>query len=91
MDAPRDEDGIPLKAGDHITFTFGIPPTSVLARLSQGSAGLCIDCLYPPEVQPKQEALSNLMKWYQVWKASPARIAAYTKQYATPPTQEQQT
>lgn len=77
----RDEDGIPIRAGDHITFTFGIPPTRVLARLYDDKGATCIECLHPPDVKPKHEALKSLMKHYQVWKASPARVAAIKRHY----------
>jgi hypothetical protein len=77
----RDEEGIPLKSGDYITFTFGIPPICVLARLSTTGGKLWIDCLTPDDVKPKRERLSDLMKWYQVWKAAPARVAAYNRDY----------
>ena len=78
----RDEEGLPIKDGDHITFTFGTPPITVLARVTTTTGELWIDCLTPPDVKPKREKLSELMKWYQVWKASPQRVAAYRKEYA---------
>lgn len=77
----RDEDGIPIKSGDHITFCFGIPPISVLARVT-GSDELHIECISPPDVQPKREKLSTLMKYYQVWKASPQRVQAASRDYS---------
>lgn len=80
----RDEDGLPIKDGDHITFTFGIPPISVLARVQRKQGGdLWIECLSPPDVKPKHERLSDLMRWYQVWKAAPARVAAFLRDFGT--------
>lgn len=76
----RDEDGTPIKSGDHITFTFGIPPICVLAVVS-GEKDLQITCLDPPDVKPKRESLKNLMKWYQVWKAPKERVSAYLRTY----------
>jgi hypothetical protein len=79
--AIRDEEGIPLKSGDYITFTFGIPPICVLACLSTTGGELWIDCLTPEDVRPKREPLSDLIKWYQVWKASLARVDAFKRDY----------
>ena len=76
-----DDDGIPILSGDYIIFSFGIPPTTVLAIVS-GEHDLQIECLSPPDVKPRRESLKNLMKWYQVWKAPKARVAAYLKDYA---------
>ena len=81
----RDEDGSPLRNGDHITFTFGIPPISVLARISTTGGDLWIECLHPPGVKPKCERLASLMKHYQVWKAHPARVAAYLMDFTITP------
>lgn len=79
--AIRDDEGVPLKSGDHITFTFGIPPICVLARLSTTGGEFWLDCLHPADVKPKREKLSELMKYYQVWKAHPWRVAAYHRDY----------
>lgn len=82
-DRIRDEDGIPLKSGDYITFTFGIPPISVLARLSSTGGEMQIECLDPPDVKPKFENLKTVMKFYQVWKAPKARVDAVNRSYLT--------
>jgi hypothetical protein len=79
--APRDEDGVPLKSGDHITFTFGIPPTCVTARLTQSDAGWSVECIHPPDVKPKWTTLSELTLYYQIWKASPDRVRAALRTY----------
>ena len=73
----RDDDGIPLREGDYITFIFGIPPITVLAILTTKDEDLWIECLSPHDVTPKRERLSSLMKHYQVWKASQGRVAAH--------------
>ena len=78
----RDEDGIPIRPGDYITFTFGIPPTSVLCRVTSTGGPMAVECLHPPEVKPKHETLANLMGSYQVWKASQARVAAYNRDFS---------
>ena len=78
----RDGDGIPLKAGDYITFTFGIPPTCVTARI--GADGSGVECLHPPDVKPKHIALGEVMKYYQVWKASKQRVQAVLKSFTSP-------
>lgn len=80
--AVRDEDGLPIKSGDYITFTFGIPPICVLARVTDTGGDMWIECLTPEDVKPKREKLSNLMKWYQVWKAPKARVSALLKSFA---------
>lgn len=77
----KDEDGLEIRSGDYITFTFGIPPISVLCRVTSAGGPLQIECLDPPDVKPRRESLSNLMKWYQVWKAPKARVAAYNRKY----------
>lgn len=77
----RDEDGVPIKPGDYITFTFGIPPISVLCRVTSTGGQMQIECLGPPDVKPKRESLANIMKWYQVWKAPKGRIDAYNRSY----------
>jgi hypothetical protein len=79
----KDEDGKPLKSGDYITFSFGIPPTSVLCRINSTGGPLVAECLDPPSVKPRTEKLASLMNWYQVWKASTARVTDYNR-LATP-------
>lgn len=79
-DAPRDEDGIRLKHGDYITFTFGIPPICVTARLTQGPTGWSVECLHPADVTPKWTTLADLTKHYQIWKAGKERVAAVLRQ-----------
>ncbi len=78
----KDEDGIPLRAGYYITFTFGIPPISVLCRLSSTGGDMQVECLDPPDVKPKRESLANLMRHYHVWKAPQARFAAWNREWA---------
>ena len=78
----RDDDGIPIKSGDYITFSFGIPPVSVLAKVHGEDHDLGIVCLDPADVKPKRESLKNLMKYYQVWKAQKGRISAYERTFA---------
>ena len=81
----RDEEGIPLRPGDYITFTFGIPPISVLCRLTSTGGPMEVECLHPHDVKPKRETLANLMQWYQVWKASPHRVSAYHRDFSKEP------
>lgn len=76
---PKDEDGVPLKDGDYITFTFGIPPICVTARLSEGSTGWGVECLHPADVKPKHTTLKDLTKHYAIWKASKQRVASLLK------------
>jgi len=75
----RDEDGAAIKSGDHITFTFGIPPVRVVAQVGATGDELWITCLTPEDVKPKRERLKNVMKWYQVW-----RIAAWNRRTPAP-------
>ena len=77
----RDEEGVKINAGDHITFTFGIPPICVLARVTEYKGQLWIECLTPEDVRPKRTKLAELMKWYQVWKAAPQRVNAVKRRY----------
>ena len=72
----KDEDGVPLKHNDYITFTFGIPPICVTARVTQGHTGWGVECLHPADVKPKRTTLKDLTKYYQIWKASKPRVAA---------------
>lgn len=85
MSAIRDEDGLPIRPGDYITFSFGIPPISVLCRVTSAGGPMQVECLDPPDVKPRREALASVMKWYQVWKAPKARIEAYNRDYRKAP------
>ena len=71
----KDEDGIPLKVGDYITFTFGIPPTCVTCQITDGKDGWSVQCLHPQDVKPKAMPFDKLTRYYQVWKASKQRVA----------------
>lgn len=71
----KDEEGRPIRSGDYITFTFGIPPICVTARVYQANEELQIECIHPVDVTPKRESLANLMEWYQVWRAPNERVA----------------
>jgi hypothetical protein len=82
MADPKDEDGVRLKSGDYITFTFGIPPTCVTARLTHGADGWGIECIHPPDVKPKRQSLSELTRYYQIWKASKARVQAILRDFS---------
>lgn len=81
--APKDEEGVTLKSGDYITFTFGIPPICVTARLTLGASGAWgIECIHPPDVKPKCSPLSEVTKYYQIWKASKDRVRAALKTFS---------
>jgi len=71
----KDEEGRPIRSGDYVTFTFGIPPICVTARVYQANAELQIECIDPPDVKPKRERLADVMEWYQVWRAPRERVA----------------
>ena len=71
-----DEDGIPLSAGDFITFSFGIPPTSVVAQLYEHKGALWVNCIWPEDVNPKREKLSRIKKWCFVWKTPAVKTPA---------------
>ena len=77
----RDEDGVPIRTGDHITFSFGIPPITVLCLVTSAGGPMQIECLEPADVKPKRESLANIMKWYQVWKAPKSRVDALKRNY----------
>ena len=77
----QDDDGIPLKPGDYITFSFGIPPICVTARLSGDTGSMSVECIHPADVKPKTCSLAELMRWYQVWKASPQRVQAVLREF----------
>ncbi|MBL8561419.1 MAG: hypothetical protein JNN06_03980 [Gemmobacter sp.] len=64
----RDDDGAVLQEGDFVSFTFGIPPTRVVAQLYAKDGALWIHCIWPEDVKPQREKLSRVKKWYQVWK-----------------------
>ena len=82
MAEPKDEDGVRLKHGDYITFTFGIPPTCVTCLLTHGAGGWSVECLHPPDVKPKHQSLPDLTKHYQIWKASKHRVRAVLRTFA---------
>jgi hypothetical protein len=75
MRQPVDESGLPLSDGDYITFSFGIPQIGVTARISETSTGWVVNCLHPVDVKPKQIALKELTKNYQIYKAGEQRIS----------------
>ncbi len=79
----KDEDGITMKSGDYFTFSFGIPPICVLAQITGQEPMLGYQCLFPEDVKPKSGKLSDLTKYYQVWKAGKARVESYRKAYST--------
>lgn len=81
----RDEDGVPLNVGDHITFSFGVPPTSVLAVIVEKGTHLWIECLHPDDVKPRQERLDRLMKWYPIWRAPKSRVSAASRDFRPRP------
>lgn len=82
MTAPLDDDGVALKHNDYITFSFGIPPTCVIARLTQGPSGWGVECIHPHDVIPRRSTLADLTKYYQIWKASKKRVNAIMRNYA---------
>jgi len=87
MTVIKDDDGVPLKPGDYFTFAFGIPPTCVTCQITEGKNGLGYQLAHPDDVQPRSGDLADLMKYYQVWKASKQRVAAVLRVYSqTPPT-----
>ena len=71
MRAPRDEDGIPLKDGDYITFTFGIPPTCVTARVSNIGGKWGVECVHPASASSMLRAIPA-----EAVNALPARLIA---------------
>ena len=79
--AVKDEDGIPLRHGDYITFSFGIPPISVLARLTEADGKWMIECIDPPEVKPRRSSLADLRRSYPIWKASQHRVARANRNF----------
>ena len=86
MSKIKDEDGVPLKVGDYITFSFGIPPTCVTCQITDGKDGWTVQCLHPQDVKPKALPFAELTQYYQVWKASKQRVAAVLRNFreATP-------
>ena len=71
----KDEDGIRLRSGDYISFAFGLPPISVLARLTETDGRWMIECIDPPDVKPRRSTLADLRRHYAIWKASQQRVA----------------
>jgi hypothetical protein len=82
--APKDDEGVHLKSGDYITFTFGIPPICVTARLTERDGAWGVECIHPPDVKPKTCTLAELTRHYQIWKASKARVQAVLRTYSDP-------
>lgn len=80
---PKDEDGVKLKSGDHITFTFGIPPICVTARITERDGSWTVECLHPTDVKPKLTTLKELMQYSQIWKASRHRVDAVLRTMRT--------
>jgi hypothetical protein len=65
----RDDDGIPVKAGDTVRFNYGIPPVVVDAKIVQRSGQLIA---LTPGHDPAECNLRSLRKyvgnWYKITK-----------------------
>lgn len=85
LEKPKDEDGVTLRDGDYITFTFGIPLICVVAQISEGSTDWGVNCLHPTDVKPKRTTLKELTKYYQIWKASPKHVSSITRDFGGQP------
>ena len=79
--APKDEDGVTLKSGDYITFSFGVPPIGVTARVTENEGSWSIYCIHPADVKPQSAKLSDLTKHYQIYKASRQRVDALMRTF----------
>ena len=55
----KDNDGFPVRAGDRISFSFGIPPTSVEGVLFERGGKLIMPT---PSVKPQEATLDMLRK-----------------------------
>jgi hypothetical protein len=64
----RDDDGIAVRAGDWITFSYGIPPVRVDAKVSTQKGRLVFTVLGPH--RPRQGELLSLRRHVGSWYKS---------------------
>ncbi len=69
-----DDDRTPVGTGDHVTFSYGIPPVEVVATISQQQGRLIGYC---PGHNPPNFNLRSLRRhvgsWYKHYGARPAK------------------
>jgi len=66
----KDDDGVPVHRGDWISFSYGIPPVGVRARLVERQGDLVAVTL--GNHKPKEMKLSRLRHYVGSWfKADP--------------------
>lgn len=66
MKTARDSDGFEVKAGDWISFSFGIPPRRVEGKLFERDGKLIMPT---PDVTPKEATLNQLRRYVgSFWK-----------------------
>lgn len=61
----KDDAGKIIKHGDTISFSYGIPPVGVRAKVEERDGVLWI--VVPEPHKPSVERLSKLKKWYNVY------------------------
>lgn len=66
--AIKDDWGQEIKAGDVVSFSFGIPPTGVKAKVEDRNGVLWV---LTPEYNPKESKLSYLKKWFNIYLEKP--------------------
>lgn len=65
MKAIKDDWGNIIKAGDTISFSYGIPPVGVKAKVEERNGILWV---LTPEHNPKESKLSYIKKWFNFYK-----------------------
>ena len=65
MKAIKDDWGNAISAGDTISFSYGIPPVGVKAKVEDRNGILWV---LTPEHNPKECRLSYIKKWFNFYK-----------------------
>lgn len=70
----RDSDGVPTRAGDTVSFGYGIPPVRVLAKIEQRGRSLIA---LTPGHRPQESNLRTLKKYVGGWFRQNKQITHY--------------
>ena len=76
----RDSDGKWVTAGDWISFSFGIPPIYVKAKVYQEGKTLWYEIHSPKDVMPKTGKLRSLRLYVHEWWKIPSENNQIGKQ-----------
>lgn len=63
----RDDDGMAVKHGDYINFSYGIPPVMVVARVYKRNGVLFFKCQgnHNPPIGKLKDLRRHVVSWYK--------------------------